>query len=59
MTPKEAVKHFIQEFVGRFNCDAESCTDPMKTHEAMKVLMELTGLEPQECPGGYCESKHL
>ena len=58
MTPKEAVKHFIEEFVGRFNCDAESCTDFQKTHEAMDVLMKLVELPPEECPGGYCKGKH-
>lgn len=58
MTPKEALLHLINEFVGRFNCDAESCTDYKKTHEAIRILTTLHGIDNIGCPGLYCNDKH-
>ena len=52
MTPHDAAIHLVNEFVIRFGCDAESCTDPEKTKEAVKVLLGL-----QKCPCRNCVNK--
>jgi hypothetical protein len=58
MTPKEALKHLVEEFVVRFDCHAEDCAEWEKTHEAMAVLAQLVDVGPLECPMAYCDSKH-
>lgn len=49
MTVEEAVQHLVKQFVRRFGCDAEGCTDKNVTREAVRVL---TG---NGCPCGNCQ----
>jgi hypothetical protein len=57
MTPKEALEHMLNEFVGTFGCGAESCCDPSETHEAIRVLCKTVGMEPIDCPGNSCKDR--
>jgi hypothetical protein len=43
---------------GRFGCDAESCTEEEKTHQAILALSLLVGLDEDECRLGYCTKPH-
>lgn len=57
MTPQEAIDHILEEFVDRFGCNAEGCTDSDETHLAIYTLTAALKLKPVDCPALYCPLK--
>lgn len=49
MTVEEAVEHLVKNFVRRFGCDAEGCTDKKVTQEAVRVLTGKEGCPCENC----------